>query len=54
MLFIIVMDAMSRLVAKAEELKLLQPLVRWHTGHRTSIYADDVVMFTMANRRTSA
>lgn len=47
MLFIIVMDVLSRLVAKVEDLRLLEPLARRPLGHRISIYADDVVMFTL-------
>lgn len=45
MLFIIAMDVLSGLVAKADELGLLQLLAPRHIGHRLSIYADDVVMF---------
>lgn len=48
MLFIIAMDVLSRLVAKAEELRLLEPLARRSIEHRMLIYADDVVIFTSA------
>lgn len=42
------MDVLSRLVAKAEELHLIEPLARRPLPHRLSLYADDVVMFTSA------
>lgn len=45
MLFIMAMDVLTRLIAKAEELHLFEPLANRAIGHRISIYADDVVMF---------
>lgn len=45
MLFIIVMDVFSRIIDKADNLKLLAPLATVQIGHRVSIYADDVVLF---------
>lgn len=46
MLFIIIMDVLiSSLVAKAEDLNLLQLPANRRPGHRISIYADDVVFF---------
>lgn len=45
MLFIIVMDVFSRIIDKADNLKLLAPLATAQIGHRVSIYADDVVLF---------
>lgn len=46
MLFILAMDVLSSLFAKVEELRLLEPLAHRHIGHRLSIYADDVVLFS--------
>lgn len=46
MLFIIVMDVLSRLISKAEERSLLEPLTSKTLQHRVSLYADDVVLFT--------
>lgn len=46
MLFIIVMDVLTALVAKAEQENLLKPLTPRAIVHRVSIYADDVVLFT--------
>lgn len=46
MLFIIAMDVLTSLITKADELHLLQPLAQKSIGHRISIYADDVVLFT--------
>lgn len=45
MLFILVMDVLSSLVQKAEELDLIAPIAPRPVGHRISIYADDVVIF---------
>jgi hypothetical protein len=45
MLFIIVMDVLNSLIAKASEQGLLQPLLRRGNGQRISLYADDVVLF---------
>jgi hypothetical protein len=45
MLFILVMDVLSHMVAKAAELELLQPLSRRALQHRISLYADDVTLF---------
>lgn len=45
MLFIIVMDTLNRLVDKAAEDGLLQPLSSHSIQHRLSLYADDVVLF---------
>lgn len=48
MLFIIAMDVLTRLISKAQDLRLLEPLARRQLDHRMSIYADDVVMFSSA------
>jgi hypothetical protein len=45
MLFIMVMDVLNSLIAKATERGLLQPILRRGTGQRLSLYVDDVVMF---------
>ena len=45
MLFILVMDVLCRLIEKASEEELLQPLARRALQHRISLYADDVVIF---------
>lgn len=45
MLFIIVMDVLNSLFAKAENEGLLQPLSRRVAGQRLSLYADDVALF---------
>lgn len=45
MLFILVMEVLTKLVRKAEDNGLLLPLSTWPMGHRLSIYADDVVLF---------
>jgi len=45
MLFILVMDVLGHMISKAENDGWLQPLSRLSLQHRTSIYADDVVMF---------
>jgi hypothetical protein len=42
MLFILVMDVLSHMVAKPAELELLQPLSRQALQHRISLYTDDV------------
>lgn len=43
------MDVLGRLVVKAEELQLLEPLASRPLRHRTSLYAEDVVMFLSPN-----
>src|SRR6185312_12181132 len=40
-----VMDVLCRLIEKASEEELLQPLARRNLQHRISLYADDVVIF---------
>jgi hypothetical protein len=45
MLFILVMNIINLLIAKAAEMGLLQPLSSRNLQHRLSIYADDVVLF---------
>ena len=45
MLFIIVMDVLNSLILKAQDLGLLQPLLRRGRGQHISLYADDVVLF---------
>jgi hypothetical protein len=45
MLFILVMDVLSRLVEKASSEGYLQPLSSWQLRHRISLYADDVALF---------
>lgn len=50
MLFIIVMDVLNSLVLRAQELSLLQPVLRRGNGQRISLYADDVVMFLQPSR----
>jgi hypothetical protein len=44
-LFILVMDVLSRLVEKASIDGFLQPLSSWQLRHRISLYVDDVVLF---------
>lgn len=46
MLFIMLMDVLTALVTRAQDHGLLQPLMPRPIGHRMSIYADDVVLFT--------
>lgn len=46
MMFIIVMDVLTALVAEADQRNLLRPHVSQHIGHRLSICADDVVLFS--------
>lgn len=45
MIFILIMDVLNSLIAKASEQGLLQPILRRGNGQRTSLYADDVVLF---------
>jgi len=45
MLFILVMDVLGHMVAKAAADVLLQPLSSRALQHRISLYADDVVLF---------
>lgn len=45
MLFILVMEALTSLIQRADDLGLLTPLATRPVGHRLSIYADDVVLF---------
>uniref|UniRef100_A0A0A9DXC7 Uncharacterized protein n=1 Tax=Arundo donax TaxID=35708 RepID=A0A0A9DXC7_ARUDO len=45
MLFILVMDVLNSVLAKAANDGLLQPLSNRQIGHRVSMYADDVVLF---------
>jgi hypothetical protein len=45
MLFILVMDVLNSLFAKAGNEGLLQPLSRRMAGQRVSLYADDVALF---------
>jgi hypothetical protein len=45
MLFILVMDTLNLLIAKAVEWGLLQPLSSRNLQHWLSVYADDVVLF---------
>lgn len=51
MLFILVMDVLTALIAKAEQQGLLKPLMQRSVGHRVSIYEDDVVLFTSPDDR---
>lgn len=46
MLFTLAMDVLSSLIDKAEQLGLLAPLAARNIGHRMSLYANDVVLFT--------
>jgi hypothetical protein len=45
MLFILVIDVLSHMVAKFAELELLQSLSRLALQHQISLYADDVALF---------
>jgi hypothetical protein len=45
MLFILVMDVLGHMVAKAAAVGVLQPLSSRVVQHRISLYADDVVLF---------
>jgi hypothetical protein len=45
MIFLLVMDVLGNMIAKAAEEELLQPLARRALQHRVSLYADDVVFF---------
>lgn len=45
MLFILVMDVLGHLIAQAAREGLLLPLSAGNMQHRTSLYADDVVLF---------
>lgn len=45
MLFILAMEALNRLVQKAADEGLLQPLRNNEIKHRASLYADDVILF---------
>lgn len=45
MLFILVMDVLNRLFAKASEHGLLQPIGHPAIKHQCSMYADDVILF---------
>jgi hypothetical protein len=45
MLFILVMDIMSRLIQRASEEGHLQPLSSKQLRHRISLYVDDAVIF---------
>lgn len=45
MFFILVMDVLNSIVARADHEMLLEPLAVPQTTHRVSLYADDVVMF---------
>jgi hypothetical protein len=49
MLFILVMDVLSRLIEKASEDGFLQLLSSRQLRHRISLYVDDVVMFLKPN-----
>lgn len=50
MLFILVMDVLHSLFLKANDLGLLQPLLRRENGRRVSLYADDVALFLKPSR----
>jgi hypothetical protein len=45
MLFILTMDILGLLFARAEDAGLLQPLSPSQRLHRVSMYADDVALF---------
>jgi hypothetical protein len=45
MIFILFMDVLGYMIAKAVENELLQPLARRALQHRVSLYADNVVLF---------
>lgn len=46
MLFILIMDVLTSLIIRAEQLGLLQPLAAGTNTHGMSLYADDVALFT--------
>jgi hypothetical protein len=50
MLFIMVMDVLNYLIAKALERGMLHPILKRGSGQRVSLYADDVVMFLQPHR----
>ena len=45
MLFIIAIDVLGRMISKAEEEGILQPLSTQSLQHRISIHADDLILF---------
>jgi hypothetical protein len=45
MIFILVMDVLGNMIAKAAEEGILQPLARRSLQHRISLYVDSVVLF---------
>ena len=45
LLFVIAMDALTTIVTKAHELKMLQQINGCRPMQRLSLYADDVVLF---------
>jgi hypothetical protein len=50
MLFIMVMDVLNYLIAKALERGMLHLILKRGSGQRVSLYADDVVMFLQPHR----
>jgi hypothetical protein len=45
MLFLLVMEVLSALIRKADEISMLQALGANAIPHRTSLYADDLIRF---------
>jgi hypothetical protein len=50
MLFIMVMDILNSLIAKASKRDLLQLILRRGTDERVSLYVDGMVMFLQPHR----
>ncbi|XP_066159603.1 uncharacterized protein [Oryza sativa Japonica Group] len=51
MLFILAIDPLQKLLARAQEEGLLQPLHKWTARLNVALYADDVVVFTRPDKQ---
>jgi hypothetical protein len=45
MLFVLFIDSLNKLLAKAKELGMLKPIAPWEVVTYVSLYADDMVIF---------